>query len=72
MVYQLGENYLRPHKYTYSFRVPLGNLMVNCHLTQGQNHPGGSLGEKYHTKVARFLCHIISFNYLFLCELYYV
>ena len=46
LVYQLGENYARPLKYTYSFGVPLRHLKENYHLTQGQNHPGGSQGER--------------------------
>ena len=46
LVYQLGENYPRPLKYTYSFGVPLGHLKENYHLTRGQNDPGGSLGER--------------------------
>ena len=45
---QLGEDYLRPHKYTYSFGDPLEHLKENYCLTHGQNHLGGSLGERSH------------------------
>ena len=38
LVYQLGENYPRPPKYTYIFGVPLGHLKENYRLTRGQNH----------------------------------
>ena len=46
LVHQLSEDYLGPHKYTYSFGVPLGHLKENYLLTRGQNHLGGSLGKE--------------------------
>ena len=38
-IYQLGKNYLGPHKYTYSFGVPLGHLRENYRLTEDKTIP---------------------------------